>query len=296
MHITLRQLEIFRAVALNRNVTAAAERLHISQPAASMALGELEKQLGFLFDRQQGHRMVLNERGRVLLPMANEVLTRSAEIEQHFTGKTDYLEGMLTVNASSTIGNNLMPSLIGHFNRDFPGIQISLSIDNTGIIADRLLSFEIDIGFVEGICLHPDIETIEWRKDELLIIAGANHPLAGRESLQLRDLENEPWILREEGSGTRSLFDELIASRLGSPRIGMSLNRSEAVKQAVRAGLGVACLSRLAADIDLRRGDLVVLPVSDLVLERYFYIAIHRKKFRGRMLQRFIDYIQACQS
>ena len=291
MHITLRQLEIFKAVAQCGRVTAAAEQLHISQPAASMALSELEKHLGSLFDRHQGASMTLNDAGRALLPMACELVDRAREIEQQFAEGGCYERGVLKVNASSTIGNNLMPLILGDFSKEFPHIRTELTIDNTRSIVDRLVSMEIDLAVVEGTCLHPDIDVQVWRDDELVVIAHPDHPLTKKDHVELSELGNEHWILRESGSGTRELFDEVIASQLTNPNILMSLNRAEAIKQAVADGLGIACISRLAVWRAVEGGLLSIINVSDLSLKRHFYLLLNRNKYRSGVVQKTIDFI-----
>ena len=291
MHITLRQLEIFKAVAQCGRVTAAAEALHISQPAASMALSELEKHLGPLFDRHQGSSLSLNDSGRALLPKACELTDRAAEIEQQFTRDAFYQEGALIINSSSTVGNNLMPAIIGEFTDIHPGIRIDLKVDNTREIEKRVLGFEIDMAVVEGICLHPDIEVKTWRSDELVIVCHPSHRLANKENVTLDELADEPWILRESGSGTREVFDEVIAAKLGTPRVKMVLNRAEAIKQAAADGQGIACISRLAVWRALRKNDLATIGVKNLALKRHFYLIKHRHKYCSGVLERFSEFI-----
>lgn len=296
MHITLRQLEIFKAVAQCGRVTAAAELLFISQPAASMALSELEKHLGPLFDRHQGASMTLNDAGRALLPMACELVDRAKEIEQQFVEGNCYEQGMLKVCASSTIGNNLMPKILGDFSMEFPRIRTELTIDNTRNIVDKLSAMHIDMAVVEGTCLHPDIDVHPWMEDELVIICHPDHPLSQKDSIDLQDLRNERWILRESGSGTRELFDEVIASQLGTPSILMSLNRAEAIKQAVADGLGVGCISRLAVWRAVDGGLLSIINVRGLSLRRYFYLLLNKNKYRSGVVRKLQEFILSSQN
>ena len=290
MHITLRQLEIFKAVAQSGRVTAAAESLFISQPAASMALSELEKHLGPLFDRHAGASMTLNDSGRSLLPMAAGMIDRAREIEAQFIEGGCYEEGVLKIYASSTIGNNLMPHIMGDFFNEFPNIRAELTVDNTRNIQQRLVAMEIDLAVVEGICLHPDIDVTPWREDELVIVCSPEHPLAGK-SVTLEELKEEKWILREPGSGTRELFDELLATRLKTPNIVMSLNRAEAVKQAVMTGLGIGCISSLAVWRVKKAGLISTINVTDLSLKRHFYLLINSKKYRSGVIKKISEFI-----
>lgn len=291
MHITLRQLQIFRAVAQCGRVTGAAEYLHISQPAASMALSELEKHLGTLFDRQQGAGLSLNDNGRALLPKACEIIDRALELEQQFVGDGFYESGLIRMDASSTIGNNLMPGILSNYQKTHPGIRTELIIENTRTIEKRLLDFEIDLAVTEGICLHPDIGVTIWQDDELVITCRSDHPFANKTNVPLEALAHERWILRENGSGTRELFDAAIASQYENINVVMTLNRAEAVKQAVCDGLGIACMSRHAATIPLKSGLLTTIDVEGLNLKRHFYLLTHKKKYISPVLNGLCQYI-----
>lgn len=291
MHITLRQLQIFRAVAQCGRVTGAAEYLHISQPAASMALSELEKHLGALFDRQQGAGLSLNDNGRALLPKACEIIDRTQELEQQFVGGGVYESGLIRIDASSTIGNNLIPGVLSHYQKAHPGIRTELNIENTRTIEKRLLDFEVDLAVSEGICLHPDIKVTNWQDDELVITCRPDHPMANKVNVPLSALADERWILRENGSGTRELFDTAIGSQLGSMDVVMILNRAEAVRHAVCDGLGIACMSRLAATFALKSGVLTTIDVEGLDLKRKFYLLTHKKKYISPVLSDICKFI-----
>ncbi|CAM3515574.1 LysR substrate-binding domain-containing protein [Parendozoicomonas haliclonae] len=295
MHITLRQLEIFRAVAQIGRVTGAAESLYISQPAASMALSELEKHLGPLFDRHQGSSLKLNDAGRALLPKASELIDRAKELENQFAHSDGPLSGNIILNASSTVGNNLMPRILSAFQQKQPGVRIEMEIKNSKTIEQRLLEFKIDMAMVEGTCLHPDIEVTTWLEDELLIICSNNHPLANKKDVCLSELADETWILREHGSGTRELFDEMIAPYFDHTQVGMVLNRAEAVKQCVIDDIGIACLSRFAVKSALTSGMISTIHVRDLNLKRHFYLLTHKKKYHSNMLRQLKDYLLAWQ-
>ncbi|WP_281645722.1 LysR substrate-binding domain-containing protein [Parendozoicomonas sp. Alg238-R29] len=293
MHITLRQFEIFRAVARTGKVTAAAKTLHISQPAASMALSELEKQLGQLFDRHHRLGLTLNDAGRALLPKASEIIDRAREIELQFSEGGHQAQGELKISASSTVGNNLLPGLVSSFKEEHSGIQVSLTISNSRDIEKQLLNFETDLAVVEGACLNPDIRVEAWREDELVIICHPGHPFAGKPNVTLNLLSDEPWVIRESGSSTRELFDEMIATRLKTPAISMVLNRAEAIKHAVASELGIACMSSIAASKSLASGSIKTIEVEDLLLKRHFYVLTHHQKYHTDALQAFHDFLMS---
>lgn len=287
MKITLKQLEVFVAVAKNENMSRAAEVLYLSQSACSMALGALENQLGGdLFDRH-GKRLILNERGRILLPKASYIIDQIEEIQDLMSqDKKNILAGHLIVGASSTIGNYLLPEIIGHFMAEHPKAKISLQVANTEQIIKQLLQFDIDVGMIEGRCNSEEIKVYPWRKDDLIIISSAKNPLCKKAKITLNDLYESKWILRESGSGTRERFVDAIGSKI-SPFL--ELGHTEAVKQAVRAGLGISCLSRVTVSDALRSGELVELKTPFLKLSRDFYILIHKEKYQTAILNKFIE-------
>ncbi len=284
--ITPRQLEVFVAVAASGGVRAAAERLHLSQPAVSMALAEFERLLGVrVFDRHR-RRLVLNERGREFLPLAHDTLDRLREFGQR--AHTDTPAGELALGASNTIGNYLVADLIGGFAAAHPGVRLRLTVGNTEGILAGVLDFSLDVGCVEGPVAHPSIEVLPWRSDELVVCARPDHPLAARRRLAARDFIGQRWILREPGSATRSVFEHAAAGRLGAFDVALELGQSEAIKQAVLAGLGIACLPRVALDDALASGRLVVLPTPFLDLRRTLTLVVHRARQRGANIRTFL--------
>jgi DNA-binding transcriptional LysR family regulator len=278
LRTSLRQIELFVATAQKSSVTQAAAAVGITQSAASMALAEFEGQLGTrLFDRI-GKRLVLNEDGRILYPKAVELMERAHEMEAQFRQGGRGVD--LRLGASSTIGNYLLPQLIGEFRAGRPGSRIELEVGNTKKVIDAVLHFEIDVGFVEGPCLSPEIEAIFWRPDELAICAAPGHPLARAGAADAAALREADWILRERGSGTREVVEQMLMSQLGGIRLAMELGGTEAIKRAVESGMGISCLPRIALTGAVERGNLVSIPTPFLHLTRAFHILLHRQKYR----------------
>src|SRR5690606_18055153 len=203
--ISIRQLEVFVAIAGSGTVRAAAERLFVTQPAVSMALAELERHLNTqLFDRERG-RLHLSPRGKELLPMAQEVLERIHEMLRETADPPAALTGELRLGASNTIGNYLVGDLLGPFVTRHPKVSLQVSVENTQDIASALLEHRIDVGCIEGPINHPQLEILPWRDDELLVCAAGSHPLAQHRRLQPRHFKDAKWILRERGSAMRTL-------------------------------------------------------------------------------------------
>lgn len=289
MRITLKQLEVFIAVAQAGNVTRAAESLSITQSATSMALADFENQLGRkLFDRI-GKRLQLNDSGRLLLPKALDAVARVADIE-HMAASDNAMIGPLRIGASLTIGNYMMPGLIGSFMKDHPGAQLTLEVANTKHIIEALEQFHIDLGFIEGFCHEPDIEVLPWCRDELVIFAAPSHELTRKKIITEEDLATADWILREPGSGTREVFDNAVLGRVHRINLLLEFGHTEAIKQAVASGIGIGCASRRTLEDAFRTGNVVPLPTPFLNLERDLYVLIHRQKFRTQGLERFMDH------
>ena len=284
--ISPRQLEVFSTIAAAGSVRAAAAQLGLTQPAASMALAELERLLGTtLFDRHQ-RRLHLNEQGRALLPRAREIVERLRELgEGAATAKP---QGALAIGASNTIGNYLVGELLGGFVAAHPAVRLSLRVANTAEIIAGLLDFSLDVGCVEGPAAQAEIESIPWREDELKICARADHPLARRKRLHGRDFAGERWILRESGSATRQLFEDASRDALGPLEVVLELGQSEAIKQAVIAGLGIGCLPAVAIADAVAAGKLVALKVPFLDLRRKLALVVHRERYRGATLAAFL--------
>ncbi len=288
MPITLRQLEIFLALAEHEHTSRAARAVHLSQSAVSMALAELEKQLGEpLFDRT-GQGLRLNSSGRRLRARAHDVLLRADEVETLFT--SEEVAGRLHVGASSTIGIYVLPEIVAAFTARHPQAAVRLEIGNTRQVRDRVLSHTLDLGFVEGPAWHSELETAPWRSDELVVFCSATHPLASEGRLDPARVEEVRWVLREEGSGTRAVFEQALGEDVGRLRYALELGHSEAVRRAVEAGAGVGCLSRLVVQDGLRRGTLAALsPPQAWDLKRTLWRVIRRASYVSRLRTAFVE-------
>ncbi len=293
MHITLKQLRAFRAVASLGQVQLAASQLHLSQPATSMAVSELEKQLNCrLFDRT-ANRLKLNCQGIKLLPLACELLDRSEEVSELFLREDQSLSGQLHIGASATIGNYLLPQILATYEKQHPGVTARLDIHNSSRVIEKLVAFEVDIACIEGRCHHNDIEVIPWLDDELVICASPSHPIAKERVIPLNRLANEYWLLREPGSATRMLFDDSIAQHLQNLTIRMELNQTEAIKHLVISGTGISCLSRFSIAKELKKGELVCVRLKGKPLKRKLSLLKHKKKYEGTLVNSFLDAIRA---
>jgi len=285
MKFTLRQLEVFLATARAQNLSRAAQGLAMSQSAASDALRELEQQFKLrLFDRI-GKRLQLNDAGRLLLPRAEELLSRATELEQ---GLLQRAPGTLKLGATLSIGNHLCIPLIDRYCRQHADSKVSLDISNTESIASRVAGFELDIGLIEGEINDPLLEMIPWREDDLELFAAPDHSLAAKAILSKADLLAAAWVLRENGSGTRQTFNRVMHDLLPQLNVVLEVQQPEAIIQAVRAGMGISCLSRLSLQEHLLRSELVCLKSKGRTFRRHLYLIMHRQKYRSTAMQHWL--------
>lgn len=280
-------LALFRAVAEAGGFSRAAEVVHVSQPAISMQVAELEETLGTaLFDRlPRGVR--LTDAGAVLLGYAQRVATLEAEAERAMRELRGLERGRLTLGASTTIGSYLLPTILGEFRRRYPAVELALTIDNTEGIRQRLLDRTLDLGLTEGAPpADAELSVRAFHQDELIVIAPPDHPLASRATgkkgplpATAQRLCSEPFILREPGSGTREIVERgLAAAGAAVTNVALTLSSTEAIKRAVAAGLGLAVVSRLCVALELAGGTLVEVPTCGLRLRR----PLHELTLRDR--------------
>ncbi len=289
LRLSLRQLEVFAAIARSGSTRVAAGRVARSQSAASAALAELELGLGAeLFDRV-GRRLVLNENGRALLPGATALLDHAAELQGLFNAEH---AATLRVAASLTIGEYLLPDLLAKWRLSHPNSAVRLAIGNTSEVIAAVVGLEADVGFIEGPQTHPDLQVRPWLSDELIIVAAPSHPLAAAR-VSTAQLAEATWILREHGSGTRQASDSWLIEHLGSLKVGFELGSTEAIKRLAAAGAGLGCLSRHAVAQALARGELVALRTRLPVARRRLALVLRRDKRLGRTTQDFIGHCVA---
>ncbi len=288
-NITMRQLEVFVAVTNFQHLTNAAKSLHISQAAASLSLAELENQLNCkLFDRIGG-RMHLNHQGERLYSRACDILDRFRDLPSVLQ-QEHALSGKITIGSSCTIGNYILPQIIAEFVLNFPASQLELSITNTETAIQQLLNNDIDVAFIEGDYEHNQIMKQHWMDECLIFVASPKSPLVEQTDLSIMMLKKQHWILRNRGSNTRGVFDRLMACCLGDVAVRLELEHTQAVINAVAAGLGISCVSRIAAQPDLDSGKLVKLNFRLPAMKRSMHVVVHRNKYISALLQQFIDY------
>ncbi|PWN57278.1 LysR family transcriptional regulator [Abyssibacter profundi] len=291
--MNLNHLAIFHAVARAGSVTGGAEVLGVSQSAVSRQLAEFEARQGVsLFDRRP-RGVVLTAPGRVLLDYAERLFAIRAQAELALDDLRHRRLGRLAIGASRTIGAYMLPQAFAQFTRDNPGIELSLTVENTETIERQLLDGRIDIGFAEGVADDAALDYTVFAQDELVLIAAPRHPLAGAGTVQLDQLRDQLVLMHEAGSGTRAVTEQWLADRGVRLQPAMTLASTEALKQTVATGLGVALLSAQAIRMELAAGLLVRLSLDGGPFRRPLYRVLPRASTPSPALEGFLQVIDS---
>lgn len=261
-------LQVFVAVAEHSNFSRAAESLHLSQPGVSLHIQNLEKQFGAKLVHRTPKYVRLTEAGQLLYSRAKLMLSLYEEAQMQIQLLNEVVTGTLQIGASFTIGEYLLPRLIASFVPLHPQVDIQVTIGNTEEIVQAIQTQTLDIGLVEGEVHSSDVAKKPWLEDELIMIASPTHPLAQLSRVACELLQDQIWIYREHGSGTRAYSDHFIESNQISVKRSFMLSSNQGVKEAVLAGLGLAIISRLVVEKELKQGELCALSLDERRLTR----------------------------
>lgn len=291
MSITIRQLEIFNAVVESGQVTKAAKSLLISQSAVSLALNEMENQLGGpLFDRT-GRCLELNDRGRFLLPLGREILDKLENLDHLMNEKDGQFAGTLNLAASSTVGNYVLPYLITAFQNLHPSVFFNMLVSNTSSSEQLVMERAVDLAFVEGEVHNQQIITTQWFHDELVLVTRPLSDSASETTCDVAtDIKKFDWIMREPGSGTAQTFKMKLGRHITDLNVIMELGHTEAIKKAVEAGAGVACLSNLTVCKEVDQKRLQQIMIQGVDMNRQLYILQHKSRAQTRLVHEFLDF------
>jgi len=275
---TLRQLQIFAAVAAQRSFSRAAAQLHLTQPAVSMQVKQLERRAGLPLFEQVGRRIEITAAGKELLRCANAAADLLRSAEESIDALKGVRTGSLTLSAVST-AKYFTPSLLAAFTKEHPGVSIKLSIGNREEIVAELSNNETDLVIMGRPPRELDTVAVPVASHPLGVVASPTHALANARRFPLRRLVNEPFLIREQGSGTRASMERVFRDRGVSYHSTMEASSNETIKQAVIAGMGISFISLHTVGLELQTGRLVVLDVAGLPILRDWYV-IHGKDKR----------------
>lgn len=290
MNLTLRQLRIFDAVARNQSFTRASEQLHLTQPAVSMQVKQLEETVGLPLFEQVGKQIYLTEAGEEMQRYAGAVLSILEEADQVFDEMKGMERGRLRIAVAST-ANYFVPRLLAAFCRRYPRVKVCLDVTNRERLLEALSDNETDLVIMGKPPQKMDLVAEIFMDNPLVAIAPPSHPLAGKKHIPLERLQEETFLIREKGSGTRSATERFFVEHGLSLSSTMEMSSSEAIKQGVEAGLGLGLLSLHTLEMELTLKRLVVLDVSGLPIMRNWYIMHRSGKRLSAVAQQFKKFV-----
>jgi DNA-binding transcriptional LysR family regulator len=270
LSFTLNQLETFRLLAEEENFTRTAERLHLTQPAVTQHVRALEAHFGVKLVDLVGRKTVLTDAGRFLAARANVLLGNVDALEREMREFADVRAGELRIGATVTIGAYALPDLIARFRSSAPDVRLRIEVENTEAIAAALKIGRISLALVEGPLADPDLIVEAYADDKLTLIVAPTHPFATRKRIKALELADQPFVFREDGSGTRLQIERALAGVGVEPNVVLTLPTGEGIVRAVELGIGVAIVSTLVAEAPAAMGRVVKVPIGDLELVRTF--------------------------
>ncbi len=287
-----RRLQVFHTVARLLSFTKAADTLHMTQPAVTFQVRQLEEQFNTrLFDRTH-NRISLTEAGKRVFDFSGRIFDLYAEMENAVKDMTGDVSGILMIGASTTIAEYMLPALLGDFKKKYPDVNVQLKVSNSDGIVHMVENNVIDLGVVESPVMNKNLVVEMCRMDQLVAVVSPSHHLAERGVVGIKDLLEYPYICREEGSGTREVIAEYM-NGLGIPpgqvHLSMELGSPESIKGAVEAGMGVSIVSLATIQKELKLGTLVKLNLEP-ALERPFSFVHQKQKFRHRAMDELLDF------
>jgi len=269
-------LQVFVVAAEVENFSAAAQELHLSQPAVTQRIRSLEKQLGVELFERQGRRVRLSEAGVYLLPMARDLLRRCKRTEEMMHSLRGQVVGHLKIGCSTTTGKYLLPPLLARFIERYPGVQATVRVGSRNRVLELLISREVNLAFASALIPRREIRYHRFIDDEVVLIAPSGHPWTQRASIRPDELLRERLILREPGSGTYQAMERALARHditVDELQTVMTLGNSEAIILAVEEGIGVGFVPKLAADRCKRLGNIAIVPIADTTMSYTIWMA-----------------------
>ncbi|NNJ94783.1 MAG: LysR family transcriptional regulator [Halobacteria archaeon] len=290
-----RRLQVFHTVARLLSFTKAAESLHMTQPAVTFQVRQLEEYFNTrLFDRTH-NRISLTAAGERVYEYAAQIFDLYAKMDNAVRDMTGEISGVLIIGASTTIAEYMLPALLGNFNKKYPDVNVHLKVSNSDGVVSMVENNDIDLGVVESPVMNKNLVVENCRNDRLVAVVHPAHELADKKKVMVQDLVTQPYISREEGSGTREVIEEYIAVTGMKPAdlsVTMELGSPEAIKGAVEAGMGVSIVSEVTIHKELQLGTLVSLEL-DPPLERPFSFVHQKQKFRQRAMDELLEFARA---
>lgn len=290
-HSTLRQLEVFEAIARLKSFTRAAEELFLTQPTASMQIKKLADDIGLPLFEQVGKKIYLTDAGQELYQTCLGVFEHLARFEMIVSDMKGLKAGKLRL-AVVTTAKYFTPRLLGTFCQKYPGVEVALKVTNHERVLERLINNQDDLYILGRLPEEVDAVAEAFLDNPLVVLASADHPLTNTKRISVKRICEEPFILREPGSGTRKETERFFSEHNLKLKVRMELGSNEAIKQAIIGGLGISVLSRHTLALDAPMGQLAVLDVQEFPIERHWYYAYSSGKQLSVVAQAFLGYLQ----
>lgn len=291
----IRQLKLFCKVVDRHSFSLAAEELHITQPAASQQIHSLERELSVtLLDRSR-RTVTPTDAGQVLYRYARDILDLHERARAEIGDLGELAAGHVVIGASAGPGEHVLPGMLMRFKKSYPGISISLRVDDTRTVLERVLARELELGAVGAVTSSPDLLSAPLARDQVVLVCGGTHPWASRDEVSLDELVAEPHIVQQQGAGVRDVVEEHLAARgirAGRLNVVMEMGLMESTKEAVIAGGCVAFVSSWAITHELEHGLLHVVPVHDLQIRRDFSIVWSKSRILSRAAEAVLAFLR----
>ncbi|WP_432775507.1 LysR family transcriptional regulator [Brevibacillus gelatini] len=287
------QLRVFVTVADRQNFSRAAEELHMTQPAVSQYILSLERTIGTKLLERSNKYVRLTKAGEIVYHHAREILGLYTRMQNLVDDLMNSPSGYLTIGASYTYGEYVLPHVIARLRKDYPRITPTITIHNSTVIADLVATRQLDVGIVEGEYVNEKMCVEPFADDRMYVIASPRHPLAGKEKVAVSELLQETWIVREEGSGTREAAEKMFRQLHFQPQKRMEFGSTQVIKESVEAGLGISLLSYWAIRKERQLGTLCTLKVVGTPVTRDFSLVTKSNEFQTRALEIFMDLIRS---
>ena len=289
-HATLHQLKVFEAIAHFGSFTRAAEELCLTQPTVSQQMKQLTKAVGLPLFEQIGKRLYLTDAGQEVLTVGRDISERLSQLEMTLADLKGLKQGNLRL-AVTTTAKYFVPRLLGPFRQRYPGIKISLKVTNRQRLLERLSENLDDLYILGQPPEHLDINLRPFLENPLVVLAPHDHPLAQQKNIPLQRLAQEPFIMREPGSGTRMAVERFFAENRASIKVEMEIGSNEAIKQSIVGGLGVSVLSRYVLALEGIKGPLTILDVEGFPLQLHWYVLYPSSKRLSVVASTFLEYL-----
>ncbi|MCC8995748.1 MAG: LysR family transcriptional regulator [Nitrosomonas sp.] len=290
LHITLRQLKVFESVARNLSYSGAASELHLTQPAVSMQIKQLEDNIDLPLFEQLGKRIYLTEAGKELYQYSRAISQQLSDMEVALDELKGMERGKLNISVVTT-ANYFAPHLLAKFCQRYKGVTVSLNVSNREAVLRQLNDNLIDLAIMGQPPGNLDIDSQSFMENPLVVVAPPNHPLCQEKNIAVKKLAKEIFLVRESGSGTRDAMERFFTTHKINLNKGMETDTTEAIKQAVQAGMGLGIMSKHTVELELETNRLKILDIQDFPIMRYWHVVNRKNKRLSSVANTFRDFL-----